>query len=54
MVSVASEGTVQSVARVGLSQRVMVYAVSTAFVLVLASEVLGRLLFYTANVRIGF
>ena len=38
----------------GLSQRAMVYAVSTAFVLVLASEVLGRMLFYTANVRIGF
>ena len=39
---------------VGFSQRAMVYAVSTAFVLVLASEVLGRMLFYTANVRIGF
>jgi len=39
---------------VGLSQRAMVYAVGTAFVLVLASEVLGRMLFYTANVRIGF
>ncbi|MGA2528474.1 MAG: hypothetical protein ABSG36_04845 [Acidimicrobiales bacterium] len=39
---------------VRLSQRAMVYAVSTAFVLVLASEVLGRMLFYTANVRIGF
>jgi anaerobic dimethyl sulfoxide reductase subunit C (anchor subunit) len=38
----------------GLSQRVMVYAVSTAFVCVLASEVLGRMLFYTSNVRIGF
>ena len=39
---------------VGLSQKAMVYAVSTAFVLVLASEVLGRMLFYTSNVRIGF
>jgi anaerobic dimethyl sulfoxide reductase subunit C (anchor subunit) len=39
---------------VGLSQKAMVYAVSTAFVLVLASEVLGRILFYTSNVRIGF
>ncbi len=32
----------------------MVYAVSAAFVLLLASEVLGRVLFYTSNVRIGF
>jgi anaerobic dimethyl sulfoxide reductase subunit C (anchor subunit) len=39
---------------VGLNQKMMVYAVSTAFVLLLVSEVLGRILFYTANVRIGF
>jgi hypothetical protein len=38
----------------GFDQKMMVYAVSAAFVLLLASEVLGRLLFYTANVRIGF
>jgi len=38
----------------GVDQKMMVYAVSAAFVLLLASEVLGRLLFYTANVRIGF
>jgi anaerobic dimethyl sulfoxide reductase subunit C (anchor subunit) len=47
-------GTTEGVVSEGLSQRVMVYAVSTAFVLVLASEVLGRILFYTSNVRIGF
>jgi len=35
-------------------QRIALYAVSAAFVLVLASEVVGRLLFYTSNVRIGF
>jgi anaerobic dimethyl sulfoxide reductase subunit C (anchor subunit) len=52
---VATAGTSPSGAvSVGLSQKVMIYAVSTAFVLVLASEVLGRILFYTSNLRIGF
>jgi anaerobic dimethyl sulfoxide reductase subunit C (anchor subunit) len=35
------------------SQRLMVYAASAAFTLVLASEVLGRILFYTGFARIG-
>jgi hypothetical protein len=54
LAAATSGGTTEAVASEGLSQRVMVYAVSTAFVLVLASEVLGRILFYTSNVRIGF
>jgi hypothetical protein len=54
LAAATSEGATEGVASEGLSQRVMVYAVSTPFVLVLASEVLGRVLFYTSNVRIGF
>ena len=47
-------GTSGAALGAGLDQKMMIYAVSVAFVLLLASEVLGRLLFYTANVRIGF
>jgi anaerobic dimethyl sulfoxide reductase subunit C (anchor subunit) len=53
-VAAANDDNASEAVAVGLSERVMVYAVSAAFVLLLASEVLGRVLFYTSNVRIGF
>ena len=34
-------------------QKVMTYAIVSAFALVLVSEFIGRLLFYTSNIRIG-
>ncbi len=41
-------------AAMATTSRVTAYAVGSAFVLVLAGEVLNRILFYNANVRIGF
>lgn len=49
----SSAGTME-VAQSVVSERVVAYAVSAAFLLVAASEVLSRLLFYTSYARIGF
>ncbi|HTW97999.1 MAG TPA: DmsC/YnfH family molybdoenzyme membrane anchor subunit [Acidimicrobiales bacterium] len=48
------QGAHGAAATATLTDRLTVYAVGSAFTLVLAAEVLGRILFYTANVRIGF